>query len=418
MQYQQTYKNLQKQYREPSAYMMSITRLLITLTGALLLLATAACSGGGAVVFAPTPLPPDISPTRYTHPSGAFRIDVPRTWALQERNTSTLATAAFSPPGATNPLLTIAVVRLPNAPINASGVRALLDAYQNNIRPDLLRYTEQDREAMSDGSWRMTGLRRTTGGTTQAVNTFIEIENNLVGVIDIILPPDAVLTADLTAAINTFFLEDGLNPTELDTLGFASSGRLEALNVHTWSADGGVFFVTGEVANYSDQVYAEVPISVTLQTPDGRAVAEANDLIMGYGLEPGAFAPFSLRFGAGQPPLTEELTLTLGGPDWDPAAVPTVYAEDVLAWTDVATPREEGGLLITGTVTNVSEDVFVYLPRAIVTAFDAQQRVIGAGFSDLDDVEIAPGETSPFSVVLPEVGGEATRTLVRIQGQP
>jgi hypothetical protein len=118
----------------------------------------------------------------------------------------------------------------------------LLNDYQTRVRPDAGRYAEQHREAMGDGSWRLTGLRQITGGTTQQVNTFIEINESTIGIIEVIL--DDAYTTQLETIINSFQLEadTALEPTDLNTLSFATSGRLEPLNIHTWTAPDGAFF--------------------------------------------------------------------------------------------------------------------------------------------------------------------------------
>jgi len=125
----------------------------------------AGCSGG-AVVFAPTPLPPDFSPLLYTHPSGAFTVALPRNWSVYEQYTTVLAAAAFSAPGANEPALRFAVINT-GQPVSSSFLGDFLDRYQKQIRPDAVDYAEVSRQAMGDGSWRLTGLRHTAGGKTQ-----------------------------------------------------------------------------------------------------------------------------------------------------------------------------------------------------------------------------------------------------------
>src|SRR5262249_51939534 len=134
----------------------------------LMLLALSACSGG-AVVFAPTAPPPDVSPVRYEHPSGAFSINIPPNWSVYVQNTTTLATAGFSAPGENQPSLVVSVVNL-GADLDASTFSDVLNRYQTQVRPDLDRYTEQSRQAMGDGSWRLTGVR--SEGLPLALNTF------------------------------------------------------------------------------------------------------------------------------------------------------------------------------------------------------------------------------------------------------
>ena len=64
-------------------------------------------------------------------------------------------------------------------------------------------------------------------------------------------------------------------------------------------------------------------------------VLGAVDQVMGYGIPPGGFAPFSLRFGQGQPSLATTYTLTLGGEDWQPASTePVIYGQNEMTWTD------------------------------------------------------------------------------------
>jgi hypothetical protein len=383
----------------------------------LVMLAMVGCTGsGGAVVFAPTAPPPDTSPTQYTHPSGAFSLELPRNWAVQERNAATLATAIFSPPNSHHPILIVATVRLPEELADTTALNALLDEYQTTVRPDALRYREQTREAQGDGSWRFAGLRDVAGGRTEAVNTFIQVEGPMVGIVDAVVTENP--SEELEDIVNSVRFTEALEPSSLGTLSFATSGRLEPLNVTTWTTEEGVFFVTGEVANTSNVVISDIPVTVTLFTADGRSVAEATDTVMGNGLVPGGFAPFSLRFGDGQPPLTERYTVTFGGPNWTPETGGILYGTEQLTWTDESILTPEGRLIITGSVTNITEDVFIYLPQVIVTVFDNQQRVIAAGFDELGDVELEPGEALPFEIVIPEMGGTPDEYIIGVQGQP
>ncbi len=384
------------------------------------LLAAGCGTGGGAVRFAPTPIPPDVSPLRYTHPSGAFSIQVPRLWSVQERNAVTLASTAFSLPDEHITALDIAAVQLETTPNGSAAITEILDLYQTQVRPDAARYTEQSREAMGDGSWRLTGLRQAPGGFTQQVNTFIEFDGATIGVIEVVLRGNAERLEAVQSVINTFELnaESALAPTVLNTLAFANSGRLEPLNVHAWTTDDGTFFITGEVANYSNDTLIGVPVSAVLYTDDGRVVVEAVDTVMGHGIAPGEFAPFSLRFGQGQPPLTTRYTLDLGDETWMPPAEGAVIGADALAWTDESTFTDDGVLVITGEVSNISDGTYVYEPRVVITVFNDQQQVISARFADLDDVEIEPGETVPFQVNIAELGGTPDRYILNVQGRP
>jgi len=134
----------------------------------LLIMVLAVGCRGGAVVFAPTPLPPDLSPLRYEHPSGAFSVVVPRHWPIFTQNATTLAAASFAPPHSDQPLLKFAVANLGD-PLDGIDLGEFIHEYQQAIRTDAGRYKEESRQAMGDGSWRISGLRTTPGGATEQV---------------------------------------------------------------------------------------------------------------------------------------------------------------------------------------------------------------------------------------------------------
>ncbi len=388
-----------------------------TLIWILAIVVLAGCSGG-AVVFAPTPVPPDLSPTDYDHPSGAFSVMLPRNWSVYAQNTVTLATAAFSAPDDSEPPVSIAVVNLGHD-LDSAALADAINEYQIEVRPDIERYTEQDRQAMGDGSWRLTGLRTITGGRTQQVNTFIERTGSFVGVVEVVIPEDDSQMQMLQAIINTFSIhpEASLQESDLSALSSVTRSALEILHVSAWTTPAGVFFITGEVANYGDTLLTNIPVRAVLFTDNSLSVVEAVDMVMGYGLPPGGFAPFSLRFGQGQPALTTTYELTVGDEGWQSDANTGLLGPDDLTWTDESTYTEEGHLLITGEVTNIGTTTVRNL-RAVVTVFDEAQNVIAAGFTDLTASQLAPDESAEFQIRVPELGGEAAQYIVNIQAKP
>lgn len=384
----------------------------------IVMLLTVSCSGG-AVVFAPTPPPMDSSPVLYTHPSGTFSVLLPRTWSLYEQNTTTLASSAFSTPDSDESTLLFAVMNL-GREIDTQEFGNLINLYQSQIRSDVEAYTEQNREAMGDGSWRLTGVRTVEGGTTEPVNTFLMREGTLIGVIEVVLSSQNQMT-QLEQIINTFTLQpvDALEPSELTTLAYAKPSSLSILHTSTWMTEAGVFFITGEVANYGTTTVTNVPVSAGLLTPDGLSAAGAVDLVMGHGIPPGGFAPFSLRFGQGQPSIASEFLLRIGN---DPENTPVeTLAEDVLigagdlTWSDTSAFDDLERLIINGDVTNTSSRTARQL-RATVTVFDAEQHVIGVAFADLTPDSLAPDESTTFSILLPDLGGAPANYIVNVQG--
>jgi hypothetical protein len=379
----------------------------------MMLIVLAGCSGG-AVVFAPTPLPPDLSPLRYEHPSGAFAVSAPRNWSVYAQNTTTLALAAFSPSGSHDPLVSFAAINLGRR-LDSTAFGEAINQYQQT-RPDAGFYTQVERQAMGDGSWRITGLRH-AGTQTRQINTFIQQTGTFIGVAEVLIPPDQARLAELEAIVNSFNINPGatLQAAELTTLAAANATGLEILHVSTWTTPGGVFFITGEVANYTPALVTDVPIRAALYTPDGLGVAEAVDTVMSYGIPPGGFAPFSLRFG-GQPALSNRYDIILGNADWKPAGSRVVYGPDHLKWEDRSQAAADGRLVISGSVTNTSQQIINNV-RAVVTVFDAAQNVIAAGFAAVTP-SLKPGARAPFEVVVPERGGAAANYIVNVEGLP
>jgi hypothetical protein len=382
----------------------------------MVLLGLTAC-GSGAVVFAPTPLPPDQSALVYRHPSGAFSLAVPRQWPVYEQNLTVAAAAAFSIPQKNEPTLRVATINTGQS-VDAAALGAFIEKYQTAIRPDLARYTESSRQAMGDGSWRMTGLRQTVTGLTEQVNTFIQSSGATIAVIEVVLPDDPALWVELEQIVNTFTIlpENTLQVSEPEVLASLAGVSLEFLHVSHWVTPGGVFFITGEVNNTGLEPVSSIPVRAVLYSADGLPVAEAVDTVMGYNLPPGSYAPFSLRFGQGQPALTTTYELWLGGVDWMPQINTVVYGADELSWSDQSTLSADGSLSIEGTVQNISPNP-ISAPRAVATIFDASGRIIAAGFTDIVPA-LAPGERANYRILITEMGGEPTNYLVTVQGLP
>jgi len=400
-----------------------ITRIKL-LWWTVLLFATAGC-GGGAVVFAPTPAPPDLSPLRYAHPSGAFTIDVPRNWPVFVQNLGEpesppeLAAAHFTPAGQQSPLLTVAVIHAQELVDNPdTELIDLINTYQTQVRPDISRYSEQERQAMGDGSWRLDGLRQTAGGATQQINTFITRAEAYIGIIEVIIPDDAPLRAELETAANTLIInpQAGMPAVPLAALGDVSAASIAVTGVNGWTTPDGVFFLTGEIVNRGTGAVPPVPVRVELLAATGEVTAKAEDTTMGYGIPPGAFAPFSLRFGQGQPAEAARFALAVGGDGWDAMPSALLSAES-LTWTDDSTLTDEGYLLINGTLTNTGAQP-IREALAAVTVFDSRRQVIGAWFDTVTEDVLQPGDSLPFSIRVPELGGTPDRYIISIQARP
>jgi hypothetical protein len=380
------------------------------------LLCLAGCTGG-AVVFAPPPPPPDVSALLYNHPAGIFSVSVPRNWSVYEQNTTVVASAAFSPPDENQPAVEFAVMNTGNSSDSAN-FATLIDRYQKQIRPDVTYYTEVNRQAMGDGSWRISGLRHLPGGLSQPINTFIQQTGTFLSVIDVLVSTDANRMTQLQQIINTFTVNPSasLETADPKVLGYASPSTVEFLHITTWSTTKNVFFITGEVANRGTVPLTDIPVRAVLKTPDGLPVAEAVDTVMGYSLPPGGFAPFSLRFGQGQPALSNAFDLSLGNADWQSQTDRVVYGPDELKWDDKSSFDVDGSMVIDGSVQNISQKP-ILSPRVVTTIFDSAGNVIAAAFVDLT-AALNPSDATAFHIVVPEMGGQPANYIVNVQALP
>lgn len=393
-------------------------RFLHLLLSLIFLLGVSACTGG-AVVYAPTPLPPDTSPLRYEHPTGTFSLILPRDWSVFVPESIPIVTAAFSPPGSSDALLQVSVIKLDENSLQTTDFGEQLRQYQTQLRPDLEHYEEQDRQAMGDGSWRLTGLRTDAGGTTQQINTFIQRDDPLFSVIEVIMPADPALQSALQTIINTYELNTAADLPEnsLSALSNKPNAEFEILNVATWHNAENVFYITGEIANHSQHSIKDVPVRALLRSADGSGIAEAIDFVMGHALPPGGFAPFSLRFGQGQPISATNYTLFVGTEDWQPELAADVIGLEALSITDERSYDSNDVLQISGEITNESNQAIQNI-QVILTVFDERQRVIAARFADISPGILAPDETTSYLIAVPEIGGTPASYIVNVQAFP
>ena len=378
----------------------------------LIMLTVLAGCDTGAVVFAPTPLPPDLSPITVRHPSGGFSIAVPPHWGVYTQNDNTIVSVSFSPPGYDIPALTAAVIQLA---VETSDPTQIVADYQTLHRPDLRRYTETARDNLPDGSWRFGGVRTLSDGTQLPLNTFIRIDGAFVSVVETVVPDDENLRGELERAVNTLAIDPAASlPTaELSALSFVHTSSLEVQNTAAWINSTGVLFVTGEIANHTTEPLAQMPVRVSLLDASQNVLIEASDVAMGYQIAPGGFAPFSLRFGQGQPVDAVGFRVTMGDQPTSPPERPVVGAP-VLQWTDESLFTAEGHLLVNGTVTNTGNQT-ARDPMALVTVFDGSGDVIGAWYQALAAREISPGASVDYEIRVLELGGGARNYIVDIQ---
>jgi hypothetical protein len=382
---------------------------------AISLLALGGCTTG-AVRFAPTPLPPDQQPQAYQHPRGAFRLTLPYDWAVQPGDSPDLASASFTPPGAAAPLLLVAAANL-GSPPDADTFTQLVDAYQTRWRPDVGNYKEIAREALPDGSWRIAGLYEGAADRPVQVNTFVQAQDGLLLVIEAVLPTDPALLAALERAVSTVTIGDvgTLPPVDPSQLALAAFTLLEPVNIATWTAPDGAFFITGEVRNHGLVPVRTGMVDATLTDSAGDDLATMRDQARGHFIESGGFAPFGVRFGAGQPDAASGYRLALAQ-GWEPVPEPGFISAPGLAWDDAIVRNAAGDYVVEGTVTNTT-DATVSGLVAVATLFDASGAVTGVDFAPVAPPTLPPGASGVFAVLVQDTGADPVNYALAVQGR-
>ncbi|MGL4651630.1 MAG: FxLYD domain-containing protein, partial [Caldilineaceae bacterium] len=208
-----------------------------------------------------------------------------------------------------------------------------------------------------------------------------------------------------------------LESAPLETLSFVTTRNLSVVHTSAWTTPEGVFYVTGEVSNQGPLALNAIPVEVTLTTADGTVVQGALDQTLGHAVPPGGFAPFSLRFGGGQPDPARGYVVRVGGDGWTPAPAEAVLGAESLTWTDEAAYTGDGALVVSGEAANTGASV-ARQARATVTVFDAAGHVIGAASSELTPPTLSPGERAPYRFVFNELGGAPAQYVVNVQALP
>ncbi|MBN1965945.1 MAG: hypothetical protein JW910_14940 [Anaerolineae bacterium] len=388
-----------------------MSRLWWVLVGVLLL---AACT--------PTGPADDATPNveyRYIHPGGLFSLNLPPSWSAGDLSAGAALLVTFSPPGEVNPPLTVYAVRLP-AELDAAGLQAATDEYLAAAHNATL--TVLDREIMSDGSWRVRGVRQ-RGEDALPVNVFVQRDGAVFSALEVVVPPysDAYNTALLQVVVNSYRVDETLEwalwsvdavpeqPPEFVT----AVGNLAFDGLRTWTDGQGRFLISGRIANRTAYPVQDVQIRATLLDDAGNIIAEQVGAAPGRILMDGEFAPFTVRFDGGRPPAAARYALQA---DADQADLVTYYGPIAFDWEDHAVYDDAGGLHIQGTIWNIGDATAAEV-EAIVTFFDGADRVVGYVAGTVSEAPLPAGGSVRFDLNVPALDLEPARYLLAIQAQ-
>ncbi len=383
----------------------------IRVIGVLLL---AGCTAG-------SPETPGVQSSRpYTHPSGVFSMELPPTWLVGDLSRGPALHMSFAAPEVTRPLLQVYAIRLA-ADIDDDTFGRTMGAYlraSHNQALDVI-----DTSAMGDGSWRVTAVRNAPGEALP-VNIFMQRDGPFFSALEVAVPGnDAFTTALLALMVNSYRVDPGA-PRPVGTLDdlpaadenlILAAGNLAFSNLLAWTDPDGRFHITGLVANQAAYPLEAVQVTARVLDGAGGLLAEAAAAIPVSVLLDGEQAPFDLRFDAGWPRLAARYELH-GSAQQATAALAALYPPDAFAWEDRAEYDDAGRLHIRGTVWNQG-DASARALQAVVTVFDALERVTGVVVAPIGDGVLAPGASARFDVPLGALGGDPIRYQLTLHGQ-
>jgi hypothetical protein len=386
----------------------------------LIALAAAACATSPVVVVA-TPVPLDAQFRTYRHPSGVFKLRLPADWSVRDLSHGDTIRVEFSPPGNAGLPVTVYVVNTGTV-LDAASLLDAINRYQAALNGDSSVYHEVSRNAQGDGSWRLAGVRQTPIGP-RLLNTFLQADKSFLSAIEVDLTDaNDAMQQTLRAIINTYRVDPTvvIGASQIQApegvSANTSSGVLAFGGLYTWTNPQGAFIVNGEVTNQSGGPLEGIRITAILYDAQNKALVEQANVIPLEVLDDKAKAPFSIHFRNGRPSQAVRYELQAAARNAEYAISTHLGDDSFIRGNDKAQYNANGYLTVSGDVVNKTQGAARYI-KATVTLYNEQQQVVATDNAFLSKPELLPGETSHFEVTFYEVGGNAARYVITIEGK-
>jgi hypothetical protein len=265
-------------------------------------------------------------------------------------------------------------------------------------------------EAVNDGD--------SPAGSVQAVVTAYDAEGGLAGVGYITSDRDYVAPGD-TATFNVSF--DVQAPVARHTVQFdartteeVETPDVEITSLTSFRGSWGDLTFVGEVTNHSSEPATWIEVLLTLNGEDGSLVAATSTGIFMDVVPAGESAPFYISFWE-EIPEDVEAEASVEGQIADDWALGNSYQEfEVLKHNRLGSGDEE--LAVAGIVKNIGDKGADWI-EVILTAYDADGQVVGAGSSMIELDSLDPDEESPFEVSV-SLGAPAEEYRLQVEGSP
>jgi hypothetical protein len=194
------------------------------------------------------------------------------------------------------------------------------------------------------------------------------------------------------------------------------AGVMEFGNVSSWLSPRGEFVVGGLVTNRSGRPLEAIRISAALVDGQNQTLSEESNLAPLEVLADGASSPFTVRFRSGRPAQAARYELGAAARYAEYALQGHLAADQFILGNDTATYNANGFLIVSGDVVNRTQGA-AYFVKAVVTVYDGASQVVGVDSVFVNDTELLPGEVARFEVTFPELGGNAIRYTIDVEGK-
>jgi hypothetical protein len=255
------------------------------------------------------------------------------------------------------------------------------------------------------------------------LNTFLQADKAFLSAIEVDLTDaNDAMQQTLRAIINTYRVDPtvviGASQIQAPegTGGNVSSGVLAFGGLYTWTNPQGAFIVNGEVTNQSGGPLEGIRITAILYDAQNNALVEQANVIPLEVLDDRAKAPFSIHFRNGKPSQAVRYELQAAARNAEYAISTHLGDDSFIRGNDKAQYNANGYLTVGGDVVNKTQGPARYI-KATVTLYNEQQQVVATDNAFLSKPELLPGETSHFEVTFYEVGGNAARYVITIEGK-
>jgi hypothetical protein len=175
----------------------------------------------------------------------------------------------------------------------------------------------------------------------------------------------------------------------------------------------GSLWCLGEVLNNTGASIEQVQVAVSLYDAEGEMVATSSTFTEFDIIPNESKMPFALLFTEPPSDFSQHQVVALSGvtvAHWGRNYI------DLTIESDRGEASSERAYVVTGRVRNTGQYDAEQI-RMVVTAYDAEGRVVGIRRGSPETQALGMGESSPFSVSLSPLGGQVVTHTVQVQGR-